>query len=42
MVEEDTPSLRSLEAAIDYAVSLIPHVEGASRELTVGHLTLLD
>jgi len=42
MVEEDAPSLRILEAAIDYAVSLIPHVEGAPREIFVGHLTVLD
>jgi hypothetical protein len=42
MVEEDSPSLQNLEAAIDYAVGLIPHVEGAPREISVGRLTLLD
>jgi len=42
MVEEDAPSLRSLEAAIDYAVGLIPYVEGSPRRISVGHLTALD
>ena len=42
MVEEDDPSLRDLEAAIDYAVNLIPCVEGSSREVSVGKLTRLD
>ena len=41
MVEEDAPSLPSLEAAIDYAVSLIPHVEGAPRRISVGRLAVL-
>jgi hypothetical protein len=41
MVEEDAPSLRSLEAAIDYAVGLIPHVEGAPRGISVGRLAVL-
>jgi Protein of unknown function (DUF1353) len=42
MVEEDAPSLRNLEAAIDYAVGLIPHVEGSPRSISVGRLVLLD
>jgi hypothetical protein len=42
MVEEDDPSLRDLEAAIDYAVNLIPCVEGSPREISVGQLTRLD
>ena len=41
MVEEDAPSLPSLEAAIDYAVTLIPHVEGARRRISVGRLAML-
>jgi Protein of unknown function (DUF1353) len=42
MVEEDAPSLRNLEAAIDYAVRLIPHAEGCPRSISVGRLVLLD
>jgi hypothetical protein len=42
MVEEDDPSLRNLEVAIDYAVSLIPCVEGSPREISVGQLALPD
>jgi Protein of unknown function (DUF1353) len=38
MVQEDAPSLRSLEAAIDYAVALIPNVEGFPRKISVGRL----
>jgi len=38
MLEEEAPSLRSLEAAIDYAVGLIPHVEGLPRGISVGRL----
>jgi hypothetical protein len=41
-VEEDAPSLRNLEAAIDYAASLIPYVEGSLRSISVGRLVLLD
>jgi hypothetical protein len=40
MVEEDAPSLASLEAAIDYAVGLIPDVEGAPRLISVGRKLL--
>jgi hypothetical protein len=36
IVQEDDPSLRELEVAIDYAVSLIPCVEGAPRIISVG------
>ena len=42
MVEEDAPSLQSLEAAIDYSVSLIPHVEGNPRKISVGRLAVLS
>ena len=42
MVQEDDPSLRELEAAIDYAVSLIPRLEGTSRVVSVGRAELLD
>jgi Protein of unknown function (DUF1353) len=43
MVEEDAPSLRNLEAAIDYAVGLIPNVEGSPRSISVGRrLVMLD
>jgi hypothetical protein len=38
MVDEDAPSLPSLETAIDYAVSLIPHVEGAPRGISISRL----
>jgi Protein of unknown function (DUF1353) len=41
MVEEDAPSLRSLEAAIDHAVGLIPCVEGSPRRISVGRLAVL-
>jgi hypothetical protein len=40
MVEEDAPSLQSLEAAIDYAVGLIPYVEGSPRDISVGWLAV--
>ena len=42
MVQEDDPSLRELEVAIDYAVSLIPRLEGTSRVVSVGRAELLD
>jgi hypothetical protein len=42
MVEEDDPSLQSLEAAIDYAVGLIPGVQGSARVISIGRLALLD
>ena len=42
MLEENDPSLPELEAAIDYAVSLIPGSESAARDLSVGRTTLLD
>ena len=42
MVEEDAPSLRDIEAAIDYAVGLIPYVEGSPRSVSVGRLALPD
>jgi Protein of unknown function (DUF1353) len=42
MVQEDDPPLRELEVAIDYAVSLIPCHEGASRAVSVGRTSLLD
>lgn len=42
MLEEDSPSLRSLEAAIDYSVSLIPSIEGSSRKITIGRLAMVD
>jgi hypothetical protein len=38
MLEEDDPSLRLLEAAIDDAVGLIPCVDGSSRGISVGKL----
>jgi hypothetical protein len=38
MVREDAPSLRSLEAAIDYAVALIPGAEGLPRKISVDRL----
>jgi hypothetical protein len=41
MVEEDAPSLRNIEAAIDYAVALIPYVEGSPRSILVGRLALI-
>jgi len=42
MVEEDDPSLGNLEAAIDYAVGLIPRVGGSARGISVGQLALPD
>ena len=42
MVEEDAPSLQDLEVAIDYAVGLIPYVEGSPRSISVGRLAVLD
>jgi Protein of unknown function (DUF1353) len=42
MVTEEAPSLRSLEAAIDYAVGLIPTVGGAPRAISVGRLAVQD
>lgn len=41
MVQEDDPSLRELEVAIDYAVSLIPCPEDAPRVVTLGRPALL-
>lgn len=38
MVEEEDPSLQLLEAAIDYAVCLIPSVDGSPRGISVGQL----
>ena len=40
VIAEEKPSSGSLEAAIDYAVTLIPHVEGYARSLSVGKLAL--
>ena len=40
MIAEENPSLGSLETAIDYAVTLIPRVEGYTRSLSVGQLAL--
>jgi len=42
MVEEEDPSLGNLAAAIDYAVTLIPRVEGYTPSLSVGQLALQD
>ena len=41
VVDEDAPSLRDLEAAIDDAVALIPYVEGFPRSISVGRLAAL-
>ena len=38
MVEEEDPSLRDLEAAIDYAMGLTPCVDGSPRGISVGQL----
>lgn len=42
MVKEEAPSLRSLEAAIDYAVGLIPTAEGSPRGISIGRLAVQD
>jgi hypothetical protein len=42
MIEEEDPSLGHLEAAIDYAVTLIPRFEGYAPRLSVGQLALQD
>lgn len=42
MLLEDDPSLRELEAAIDYTVSLMPCVEGTSRAVSVDRTGLFD
>jgi hypothetical protein len=42
MIEEEDPSLGNLAAAIDYAVTLIPRVEGYAPRLSVGQLALRD
>ena len=42
MVQEDDPSLRELEVAIDYAVSLIPCPEDTPRAISVGRTGLLE
>jgi Protein of unknown function (DUF1353) len=41
MIEDDAPSLRSIEAAIDYAVALIPFVDDVTRRVSV-RLSLPD
>ena len=40
MVDEDAPSLQNLETAIDYAVGLIPYIEGSPRSISVGRLAV--
>jgi hypothetical protein len=42
VVQEDDPSLRELEVAIDYAVSLIPCLEDTPRTISVVQTELLD
>ena len=42
MVQEEDPPLQELEAAIDYAVSLIPRLEDTPRSVSVGRTGLLD
>jgi Protein of unknown function (DUF1353) len=42
MVEEDDPPLQELEAAIDYAVSLIPCLEDTPRSVSLGRTELLN